>query len=121
MTRYHTDTNAQTGVVTTRPFTQEEEDIFDAEASARESPANNPLTARQLRLGLVRNNVSLSAVQTAINNLPTQSLRDEAQIYWEFSTEINWDHPMTQTLMAMVGLSVNTATVMWTTARTYMD
>lgn len=117
MTRYHTDTNAQTGVVTTRPFTQEEEDLFDS----RLVPNYSPLTARQLRLGLVRNNISLSIVQTAINNLPTQSLRDEAQIYWEYSTEINWDHPMTQTLMALVGLDQNTSAAMWLTAKDYID
>lgn len=117
MPRYHVDTNAETGLVTSRPFTQEEEAAFDA----MNAPANNPLTAKQFRLGLVRNKISLSTVQAAINNLPTQLLRDEAQIYWEYSNEFDWNHPTTQTLLTSVGFNENTAAAMWLTAKGYID
>lgn len=95
--------------------------VYTLEDIPAPHPSRYPLTARQLRLGLVRNNISLSVVQTAINALPTQSIRDEAQIYWEYSTQVNWDHPMTQTLMALVGLNANTAASMWLTAKDYID
>jgi hypothetical protein len=39
------------------------------------SPEDYNLTARQLRLGLIRNNISLSLVQTAINSIPTRDMR----------------------------------------------
>lgn len=84
-----------------------------------ETPTDYPLTARQLRLGLIRNGVALSAVQTAINNLPTQAQRDEAQVYWEFSTLIYWDHPMTQALMGLVGVTPQNAVAMWMIAKDY--
>lgn len=82
-------------------------------------PEDYPLTARQLRLGLIRNNVALTLVTSAIANLPTQQMRDEANIYWEYSTTILWDHPMTQTLLALVGIPVANAEVMWLAAKDY--
>lgn len=81
-------------------------------------PIDIPLTARQLRLGLIRNSIPLSSVQSAINTLPGP-LKDEAQIYWEFSNEIHWGHPMTGSLMAMVGIEASNAASMWMTASTY--
>jgi hypothetical protein len=77
-----------------------------------------PLTARQIRLGLVRNGVPLSAVQTAIDSLPSPQ-KDEAQIYWEFSTEVHWEHAMTQALIALVGLTTDEASAMWMVAKDY--
>lgn len=83
------------------------------------SPADYSLTARQLRLGLIRNNVSLSTVQTAINSIPDQRTRDEAQVYWEYSPFVVWSHPMTQTLMSLVGIDQANAASMWLTATSY--
>ena len=76
------------------------------------------LTARQLRLGLVRNGIPLSTVQAAIDAMPSPQ-RDEAQIYWEFSTEIHWEHPMTGALMQLIGLDPADAEVMWMAAKDY--
>jgi hypothetical protein len=81
-------------------------------------PADYPLTARQIRLGLIRNGVSLAVVQTAIDNLPSPA-RDEAQVYWEFSAEVHWEHPMTQSLMALVGITPAQAEEMWFAAKDY--
>jgi hypothetical protein len=81
-------------------------------------PADYPLTARQIRLGLIRTGVSLSLIQNAINALPSPA-RDEAQAYLEFSTVINWAHPMTQTLVALVGISDQQAETMWMIAKDY--
>lgn len=81
-------------------------------------PEHFPLTARQLRLGLVRNGLSLSAVQSQIDLLPLPD-RDEAQIYWEYSNEIQWNHPMTQALIGMAGIPVELATSIWMIAKDY--
>jgi hypothetical protein len=42
-------------------------------------------------------------VQAAIGAIEDDQQRDEAQVYWEFSTVINWSHPMTQALIALAG------------------
>lgn len=82
-------------------------------------PADFPLTARQLRLGLVRHGVSLGTVEAAIDGIDDAQERDEAQIYWEFSTHVRWEHPMTQTLMALVGISAEDGAAMWMVAKDY--
>lgn len=82
-------------------------------------PGDFNLTARQLRLGLVRNGISLSSVQEMIDNIPDPMIRDEAQIYWQFSSYINWDHPMTQTLMGMLGIPQENMALMWMIAKDY--
>jgi hypothetical protein len=82
-------------------------------------PSNYPLTDRQLRLGLIRHGIPLATVQSAIDTIPDQLQRDEAQVWWEFSKTINWDHPMTQSLMALVGVTSEQATAMWMVAKDY--
>lgn len=83
------------------------------------SPEDYTLTARQLRLGLIRNNISLTIVQTAINSIPDTQQRDEAQVYWEYSPFVVWSHPMTQTLISLVGIDQANAASMWITAAGY--
>lgn len=92
--------------------------LAETESAPSAAPADYPLSARQLRLGLVRNGVSLGKVQATIDALPSPQ-RDEAQIYWEFSTEIHWGHPMTQSLMALAGISDEAAAAMWMLAKDY--
>lgn len=83
------------------------------------NPADYNLTARQLRLGLVRHDISLASVEAAINGISDQMQRDEAMIFWGHSTSIHWSHPMTQTLMALVGITTENATNMWMVAKDY--
>ncbi|MFD1326750.1 hypothetical protein [Mycoplana ramosa] len=45
-----------------------------------------PITARQLRLTLVRNGHSLASVDAAIAALPEGPVKDEAAIEWEYGT-----------------------------------
>jgi len=82
-------------------------------------PAGYPLTARQLRLGLIRHGITLSTVQAAISAIGDGQQRDEAQVYWEFSTVINWSHPMTRGLMALAGITPEDAAAMWMVAKDY--
>jgi len=102
------------------PPTQEELDLVIAAIIAEDNaPSKFPLTPRQLRLGLVRNGVSLDLVEDAIAAIPDVLQRDEAWIYWDYSTTIRWEHPMTQTLMALVGITQEQATQMWMIAKDY--
>lgn len=60
------------------------------------------VTARQARLALHRAN-KLQAVAAAIQALPSPS-REQAEIEWEFATEVQRDAPLTQTLAAALAL-----------------
>lgn len=82
-------------------------------------PESFDLTARQLRLGLIRNGISLDAVTTMIAGIEDPMVRDEALVYWEYSMNINWNHPMTQALMSMLGIPQESMAIMWMTAKDY--
>jgi len=86
---------------------------------SEEIPANFPLTSRQLRLGLIRNGYTLSFIQNIIDAIPDSTERDEAQVWWEFSDQIEWEHPMTGALLTLSGISANDAVTMWMTAKDY--
>lgn len=80
-------------------------------------PADHPLSDRQLRLGLVLSGFPLAAVQATIDSIPDPTQRIVAQIWWDRSTLIEWNHVMTQTLIAAVGLTTEQASAMWMAAK----
>lgn len=82
-------------------------------------PESFPLTPAQLRLGLIRHGISVETIESRINAIPLKALKDEALIFWEYSTEIHWEHPMTQSLMAICGISPDDAKIMWLDAKNY--
>ena len=82
-------------------------------------PSSYPLTARQLRLGLIRHGIPLSTIENTIDGISDQQERDEARVWWEYTNLIHWDHPMTQTLMALVGVTPENAAAMWLVAKEY--
>lgn len=82
-------------------------------------PASFPLSNRQLRLGLIRNGISLASVAAVIAAIPDDVARDEATVWWEYSDTIHWDHPMTQTLIGLMGIPLTDAEAMWMVAKDY--
>ena len=82
-------------------------------------PASFPLSNRQLRLGLIRNGIGLSAVAAVIAAIPDAVARDEATVWWEYTEVIQWGHPMTQTLIALMGIPLANASAMWMAAKDY--
>jgi hypothetical protein len=60
-----------------------------------------------------------SGWESAISAIGDGQQRDEAQVYWEFSTVINWSHPMTRGLMALAGITPEDAAAMWMVAKDY--
>lgn len=75
-----------------------------------------PLTARQLRLGLLNAGISPSAVTSTIGGMPAGPDRDKAQIEWEFATAFNRVHPMIATVGAALGLTDQQIDAMWRAA-----
>lgn len=63
------------------------------------------VTARQIRLWLIQNGVSLQSVNDAINNIPDQTTRDKVDIEWEYAPYIERGHPMLVPLAQSLGLT----------------
>ena len=82
-----------------------------------ESPSNFPLSDRQLRLGLIAGGIPLASIEAAIATIPDATQRHAAEIWWDRSVEVHCDHPMTQSLIALVGITTQQASAMWLAAK----
>lgn len=74
------------------------------------------LTARQLRLGLVSNGISLSSVTATIGGMSAGPDKDKAQIEWEYASTFNRMHPLIATVGAALGLNEEEIDNMWLAA-----
>ena len=77
-----------------------------------------PLTARQLRLGLVTNGISLSSVEAAIDAIEDETDREVARIEWEYATTFERSHPLVNQIGAALGLTPEQIDAMWAEAAT---
>ena len=62
------------------------------------------VTARQIRLWLVRHGVSLAAVDAAIDAIHDQQQRQECRVEWDYAPYVERSHPMLVPLAAALGL-----------------
>lgn len=81
------------------------------------TPSDYALSDRQLRIGLLMAGFDLANIQAAIDAIPDAMQRAIAQVWWDRSIVIHWDHPMTQTLIGLVGLTTDQAGAMWMMAK----
>ena len=65
----------------------------------------NTISARQIRLWLLQNGISLQMVADAINSITDPSVRDSVSIEWEYAPYIERNHPMLISLGQALGLS----------------
>ena len=86
-------------------------------AASPPTPADFPLNDRQLRIGLIMAGFSLSNIQAAVDAIPDATQRAVAQVWWDRSILIHWEHPMTQNLIGLVGLTPEQASAMWMAAK----
>lgn len=84
------------------------------------TPADVPLSMRQLRLGLVRNGFPVDFVKQAIAAIEDDLERAEATIWYEETSSVEWAHPMTQALMATAA-TVNPAFTLELAATMWME
>lgn len=85
---------------------------------ASTEPIDWPITMRQLRLGLKRfGDKPASFIQDTIDAIPDGDAKDEAQIWYEETSVVHWDHPQTQALLTLTGIPANTAKAMWMAAK----
>jgi hypothetical protein len=72
-----------------------------------ELPLPTPATvsARQIRLWLIRNDISLAQVDAVIDAIPDHLQRDSVRVEWEYAPYVERSHPMLVSLAAALGLS----------------
>lgn len=68
------------------------------------TPTPETVSARQIRLWLLQNNISLQMVNDAINNIEDTNIRDSVAIEWEYAPYIERNHPMLLPLATALGL-----------------
>ncbi|MEV4609777.1 hypothetical protein MRBLMR1_004876 [Neorhizobium sp. LMR1-1-1.1] len=74
------------------------------------------VSARQLRLTLVRNGFSLSSVDAAISGLPEGTQKDEALIEWEYAHEFQRVSPTLNSIASALSISQEQIDGMWSQA-----
>jgi hypothetical protein len=70
-----------------------------------ETPVPESVTARQIRLWMVRHGVSLAAVDAAIDAIPDAQQREECRVEWDYAPWVERTHPMLVPLAAALGLN----------------
>jgi hypothetical protein len=63
------------------------------------------VSARQIRLWLLRQGISLAAVDAAIDAIPDQLQRDSVRVEWDYAPYVERTHPMLVPLAAALGLT----------------
>lgn len=68
-------------------------------------PIPESISARQIRLWLVRHGISLSQVDLAIDAIPDQLQRDSVRVEWDYAPYVERSHPMLIPLATYLGLT----------------
>ena len=68
-------------------------------------PVPESVSARQIRLWLIRQGISLSAVDAAIDAIPDQFQRDSVRVEWDYAPYCERKHPFLVPLAAALGLT----------------
>jgi len=76
------------------------------------------VSPRQIRLWLVEHGISLSTIDSAINSIEDELLKEKTKIEWEFSPYVERQHPMINTIGSILGLSVEQIDIAFTEAST---
>lgn len=80
--------------------------IIDQQAAEEIDRAREPQTisARQIRLWLIANGISLATVDAAIAAIPDQTQREMTQVEWAYAPYVEKSHPMVISLASALGL-----------------
>ena len=77
-----------------------------------------PLTARQLRLGLIANDIMPSQVQGALEAMVAGTDRERALVEWEYASSFERGHHLIATVAASLGLTDEQVDAMWLSSLT---
>ena len=62
------------------------------------------VTATQIRLWLVSNNISLSSIDSAINSIEDEVVKEKTKVQWEYAPYIERNHPFISAIGEALGL-----------------
>lgn len=68
-------------------------------------PVPKTISARQIRLWLIKNDYTLEEVESAINNIADIKTRNMTRVEWEYAPYVERTHPMLIPLAAALGLT----------------
>lgn len=63
------------------------------------------VSARQVRLWLIDNNISLASVDAAIDSMADETLKEKTRVEWEFAPYIERTHPLIDAIGMAIGLT----------------
>lgn len=63
------------------------------------------VSARQIRLWLVRNGISLASVDAAIDAIPDATQRDSVRVEWDYAPYVERSHPWLVPLASALGMN----------------
>lgn len=63
------------------------------------------ISARQVRLWLIDNDISLTSVEAAIDTIVNEKLREKTRVEWEYAPYIERNHPLIESLAQYLGLT----------------
>ncbi len=79
-------------------------------------PKLPPLTARQLRLGLIAAGISLASVEATIAGIEDATDREIAQVEWEYASQFQRDHPLIEQVGTALELTPEQIDAAWLAA-----
>lgn len=65
------------------------------------------LSARQIRLWLINNNISLDRIDSAIDTIEDTAIREKVRIEWEWTPYVEKTHPWLAPLVLQLGLTTD--------------
>jgi hypothetical protein len=80
-------------------------DLTESEIEQRKPLPPQTCTPRQFRLALINAGVNLDTVETLIDSIEDQTEKQIVRIHWEYSLEIERQHPMAVALMTTLGFT----------------
>jgi len=91
---------SQRNVVLDKPYVDVSRVWVEIEPTVPEN-----VSARQIRLWLIDNNISLTSVENAINGIVDEKLREKTLVEWEYAPYIERNHPLIEALANSLGLT----------------
>lgn len=83
--------------------------FLDALPQDEQAVPPDAISARQVRLWLVRQGIPISDVTDALDAIEDTQARQEAQIEWEYSPYIERSHPMVQAIATSLSIDIDAA------------
>ena len=81
------------------------QDLTNNISSLNPSISGQRISARQVRIWLIKHGISLEQVELAINNIQDPIIRDITKVEWEYAPYIERTHPMLPALSQVLGLT----------------